>query len=217
MLFQFMLPKLSKSERFSCLQKVDHVTNYCKRPISLIFPANQEEVMSSSMEKQTVALSGSAGNQWNEMDWKTQTNEFYIIKGRQKFAGKRFSLCGVSNQLNKDYFTGQFMVFLKVITKPALKDRPLFSPRASTPFGGYRKNYSRLLDMRWLQPSHIQATHIHTASYPYSYHPSSQLISTRGTIAKEMRKLEEQWASDPVFPAQFPVRFDGIIVEIVIP
>ena len=151
------------------------------------------------------------------MDWKTQTNEFYIIKGRQKFAGKRFSLSGVSNQLNKDYFTGQFMVFLKVITKPALKDRPLFSLRANTPFGGYRKNYSRLLDMRWLQPSHIQATHIHTASYPYSYHPSSQLISTRGTIAKEMRKLEEQWASDPVFPAQFPVMFDGIIVEIVIP
>ena len=33
------------------------------------------------------------------MDWKTQTNEFYIIKGRQKFAGKRFSLSGVSNQL----------------------------------------------------------------------------------------------------------------------
>ena len=87
MLFQFMLPKLSKSERFSCLQKVDHVTNYCKRPISLIFPANQEEVMSSSMEKQTVALSGSAGNQWNEMDWKTQTNEFYIIKGRQNSQG----------------------------------------------------------------------------------------------------------------------------------
>ena len=96
------------------------------------------------------------------------------------------------------------MVFLKVITKPALKDRPLSSLRASTPFGGYRKNYSRLLDMRWLQPSRIQATHIHTASYPYSY-PSSQLISTRGTIVKEMRKLEEQWASDPVFPAQFPV------------
>lgn len=99
-------------------------------------PANQEEVMSSSMEKQTVALSGSAGNQWNEMDWKTQTNEFYIIKGRQKFAGKRFSLSGVSNQLNKDYFKGQFMVFLKVITKPALKDRQLFSLRANTPFGG---------------------------------------------------------------------------------
>ena len=79
------------------------------------------------------------------------------------------------------------------------------------------KNYSRLLDMRWLQPSHIQATHIHTASYPYSYHPSSQLISTSGTIVKEMRKLEDQWASDPVFPAQFPVMFDGIIVEIVIP
>ena len=108
------------------------------------------------------------------------------------------------------------MVFLKVITKPALKDRPLFSLRASTPFGGYRKNYSRLLDMRWLQPSRIQATHIHTASYPYSY-PSSQLISTRGTIVKEMRKLEEQWASEPVFPAQFPVMSDGIIVEIVIP
>ena len=86
----------------------------------------------------------------------------------------------VSSHLNKDYFTGQFMVFLKVITKPALKDGPLFSVRANTPFGGYRKNYSRLLDMRWLQPTHIQATHIHTASYPYSYHPSSQLISTRG-------------------------------------
>ena len=113
-------------------------------------PANQEEVMSSSMEKQTVALSGSAGNQWNEMDWKTQTNEFYIIKGRQKFVGKRFSLSGVSNQLNQDYFKGQFMVFLKVITKPALKDRPLFSLRANTPFGGYRNNYSRLFNVRWL-------------------------------------------------------------------
>ena len=32
-----------------------------------------------------------------------------------------------------------------------------------------------------------------------------------------MRKLEEQWASDPVFPAQFPTMSDGIIVEIVIP
>ena len=101
-----MLTKFSKNELFSRLQKVDHVTNYCKRPISLIFPANQEKVMSSSIEKQTVALSGSAGNQWDEIDWKTQTNEFYIIKGRQKFAGKRFSFSDVSNQLNKDYFTG---------------------------------------------------------------------------------------------------------------
>ena len=33
MLFQFLLSKVSKSELFSCLQKVDHVTNYCKRPI----------------------------------------------------------------------------------------------------------------------------------------------------------------------------------------
>ena len=49
-----MPTKFSKSELFSFLQKVDHVTNYCKRPISLIFPANQEEVMSRSMEKQTV-------------------------------------------------------------------------------------------------------------------------------------------------------------------
>ena len=32
MLFQFQLSQLSKSELFSCLQKVDHVTNYCKRP-----------------------------------------------------------------------------------------------------------------------------------------------------------------------------------------
>ena len=32
MLFQFQLAKSSKSEGFSCLQKVDHVTNYCKRP-----------------------------------------------------------------------------------------------------------------------------------------------------------------------------------------
>ena len=63
MLFQFMITKFSKSELFSRLQKVDHVTNYCKRPISLIFPANQEKVMSSSIEKQTVARNGSAGNQ----------------------------------------------------------------------------------------------------------------------------------------------------------
>ena len=32
MLFQFLLTKLSISELFSCSQKVDHVTNYCKRP-----------------------------------------------------------------------------------------------------------------------------------------------------------------------------------------
>ena len=47
MLFQFTLTKFSKSELFSCLQKVDHVTNYCKRPISL-------GPISSSMEKRTV-------------------------------------------------------------------------------------------------------------------------------------------------------------------
>ena len=164
-----------KANGFHVYRKLIMWLTICKRPISLIFPANQEEVMSSSMEKQTVALSGSAGNQWNEMDWKTQTNEFYIIKGRQKFAGKRFSLSGVSNQLNKDYFTGQFMVFLKVITKPALKDRPLFSPRASTPFGGYRKNacwiwddYSHLISRQLIstQP-HIHTHIIHPANlYP---------------------------------------------------
>jgi len=33
MLFQFLLSKLSKSELFSCLQKVDHVNNYCKMHI----------------------------------------------------------------------------------------------------------------------------------------------------------------------------------------
>ena len=32
MLFQFLLTKLSISGLFSCSQKVDHVTNYCKRP-----------------------------------------------------------------------------------------------------------------------------------------------------------------------------------------
>ena len=32
MLFQFLLTKFSKSELFSCLQKVVHMTNYCKRP-----------------------------------------------------------------------------------------------------------------------------------------------------------------------------------------
>ena len=37
MLFQFTLTKFSKIGLFSCLQKDDHVTNYCKRPISLIF------------------------------------------------------------------------------------------------------------------------------------------------------------------------------------
>ena len=33
MLFHFVPTKCSKSELFSGLQKVDHVTNYCKRPI----------------------------------------------------------------------------------------------------------------------------------------------------------------------------------------
>ena len=32
MLFQFLLTKFSKSKVFSCLQRVDHVTNYCQRP-----------------------------------------------------------------------------------------------------------------------------------------------------------------------------------------
>ena len=31
MLFQFLLTKFSKSKLFSCLQKVDLVTNYCKK------------------------------------------------------------------------------------------------------------------------------------------------------------------------------------------
>ena len=35
MLFQFLLTELSKSKLFTCLQKVDHVSNYCKRPISV--------------------------------------------------------------------------------------------------------------------------------------------------------------------------------------
>ena len=33
MLFQLLLTKFSKSERFASLQKDDHVTNYCKRAI----------------------------------------------------------------------------------------------------------------------------------------------------------------------------------------
>ena len=40
MLFQFLLTKFFKSWLFSCLKKVDHVTNYCKRPITL---ANNEK------------------------------------------------------------------------------------------------------------------------------------------------------------------------------
>lgn len=32
-LFQLLLTKFSKSERFASLQKDDHVTNYCKRAI----------------------------------------------------------------------------------------------------------------------------------------------------------------------------------------
>ena len=31
MLFQLLLTNFSKSELFSCLQKVYHVTNYCKK------------------------------------------------------------------------------------------------------------------------------------------------------------------------------------------
>ena len=31
MLFQLLLTNFSKSELFLCLQKVDHVTNYCKK------------------------------------------------------------------------------------------------------------------------------------------------------------------------------------------
>ena len=103
-----MLTKFSKSELFSRLQKVDYVTNYCKRPISLIFSGESRE---SDVKFDRKA---NGRSQWfcrepvktKIIDWKTQTNEFYIIKGRQKFAGKRFSLSGVSNQLNKDYFTG---------------------------------------------------------------------------------------------------------------
>ena len=33
MLFQFLRTEFSKSKLFSCSQKFDHVTNYCKRPI----------------------------------------------------------------------------------------------------------------------------------------------------------------------------------------
>ena len=33
MLFQFLRTEFSKSKLFSCLQKFDHVTNYCERPI----------------------------------------------------------------------------------------------------------------------------------------------------------------------------------------
>ena len=33
MLFQFLLTNVFKSELFSFLQKVDHVTNYCEKPI----------------------------------------------------------------------------------------------------------------------------------------------------------------------------------------
>ena len=33
MLSHFLLTKFSKSILFSCLQKVGHVTNYCKRPM----------------------------------------------------------------------------------------------------------------------------------------------------------------------------------------
>ena len=35
MLFQNALTKFFKSELFSCLQKVDQVINYCKRPIKV--------------------------------------------------------------------------------------------------------------------------------------------------------------------------------------
>ena len=35
MLFQLMLTKFFKSELFSCLPKVDHMINQCKRPIML--------------------------------------------------------------------------------------------------------------------------------------------------------------------------------------
>ena len=85
--FSCMLTKFSKGELFSCLLKFDRVTNYCKRPISLIF---------RRIKRSNVKLDGKANG------------------------------------------------------------RPLFSLRASPPFGGYRKNYSCLLDMRWLQPTHIQ-------------------------------------------------------------
>ena len=35
MLFQLLLTNVSKSELFSCLQKVDHVTNYCKKILGM--------------------------------------------------------------------------------------------------------------------------------------------------------------------------------------
>ena len=37
MLFRFLLTQCSKSEPFSCLHEVDHVTNYRKRPLLLNF------------------------------------------------------------------------------------------------------------------------------------------------------------------------------------
>ena len=36
MLFQFLPTEFSKSKLFSCFEKVDHVTSYCKRPIGLL-------------------------------------------------------------------------------------------------------------------------------------------------------------------------------------
>ena len=35
MLFLFLVTKFCKSELFSCLQKVDHVINYWKRPVKV--------------------------------------------------------------------------------------------------------------------------------------------------------------------------------------
>ena len=43
MLFQLKLTKFSKSELFSCLNKIDHVTNYYKRPIAKIISRDMRD------------------------------------------------------------------------------------------------------------------------------------------------------------------------------
>ena len=42
MLFQFLLTKFSNSEPASCLHKVDHVTNYCKKKKKGLLRGNQQ-------------------------------------------------------------------------------------------------------------------------------------------------------------------------------
>ena len=64
MLFQLLLTNFSKSELFSCSQKIDHVTNYCKRPVQVYLVISSEKrVVPYSLELPQVDLHKVYGEQ----------------------------------------------------------------------------------------------------------------------------------------------------------